>query len=147
MNQAQQGKKLQNQVDDATQKVGLLHGEVVFNQNLVTTLEKLRHLRQVLELGHNAVQSGNFGEAVEFLLAAEHELSSLPTSQLTKVTGILLAACTTVRHDLVEELKKCWKAFFRADFTTASFSVEYRIQRRQLVAIGKTQLIIRKALL
>lgn len=147
MNQAQQGENLQNQVDDATQKVGLLHGEVIFNQNLVTILEKIRQLRQVLGLGQKAVQSGSVGEAVEFLLVAEHGLGSLPTSQVTRVTEVLLAACTTVRHDLVEELTKCWKGLFRADFTSATFSVEYRMQGRQLVAIGETQLIIDKALL
>lgn len=147
MNQAAYGDKLQNQVDDATQKVHLLHGEVDFNRNLVATLEKIQELRRVLGLGRKAVQSENLDEAVDYLLHAERELATLPASQITKVTGLLLANVAEFRHNLVGDLKNCWKTLFRADFTTSTFSVTHRTQRRQLAAIGKLLLILHKALL
>lgn len=142
MNQAKQGETLQNQVDDATQKVGLLLGEVDFNQNVVEILGKIRGLRQVLRQGQKAVQSESFGEAVDILLGAEHDLNTLPARQITKVYGLLLAGVTEFRHELIEELTKCWKGFFRADFTTATFSVKHRVQSRHLAPVSRLSLTI-----
>ena len=136
MNQAQQSEKLQNQVDDAAQKVELLHSEVEFSQSIIETLEKIRGLRQVLERGQRAVQLESLGEAVDLLLIAERDLKTLPASQITKVAGLLSASVTGFRHDLVEQLTRCWKDFFQTDLTTATFSVRHRTQRRQLAKVG-----------
>lgn len=130
MNQARQGETLQNQVDDATQKVGLLLGEVDFNQDVVTVLKKIGRLRQVLKQGQNAVQSDGLGEAVELLLVGEHELNTLPARQITKVYGLLSSSIDELRHDLIERLTKYWKGFFHTDFTTTTFSVKYQVQSR-----------------
>lgn len=128
MNQAKQGETLQSQVDDATQKVELLRGEVDFNQDVATVLKKVGGLRQVLKQGQNAVQSDNFGKAVELLLVAEHELNTLPARQITKVYGLLSSSITELRHDLIEILTEYWKGFFHTDFTTTTFSVKHQVQ-------------------
>ncbi len=147
MNQAKRSERLRSQVDDATQKVALLHGEVEFNQNLVATLEKIRGLRQALELGQKALHSENLAEAVNFFLVAEQEHNSLPASQIVKVTGLLRASVAEYRHDLVEKLMRCWKAFFRADLSTTTFSIQYRMQRTQLASLGELLLTIHKVML
>ena len=140
MNQAKQGETLQNQVDDATQKVALLLGEVEFNQNVVEILEQIRRLRQVLRKGQQAVQSESLAEAVDILLIAEHELNTLPAGQITKVYGLLLASVTEFRHDLLEKLTKFWKGFFQTDFTTTTFSIKHRLQSRQLALNSRLSL-------
>lgn len=133
---------LRNEVNDATQKVELLHGEIGFIQNLTGTLEKIRSLRQVLERGQEAVQSGILSEAVDLLVLAEHKISTPLGSQITKVTGLLHAGVTEFRNDLVEQLKKYWRVFFQADLTTATFSVKRRMQGEQLAPTEKSLLII-----
>lgn len=142
MTQAQQGEVLQNRVDDATQKVGLLHGEIEFNQKLVEILEQVRKLRQMLKQGQTAVQSENFGEAVETLLSAEHELNTLPARQITKVYGLLSVSITEIRHDLIEKLTSYWKGFFQADLTANTFSVKHRVQSRRLALIRRLLLTV-----
>lgn len=144
MNQAKQGENLQSQVHDAAQKVGLLLGEVEFNQDVVIVLKQIGRLRQVLRQGQKAVQSENFGEAVDLLLVAEHELNTLPARQITKVYGILLASTTEVRHDLVEKLTKCWKAIFHTDFTTTTFSVKHQVQSRSITQTSRLSLTDRR---
>lgn len=135
MNQAKRGETLQNQVNDATRKVGLLLGEVEYNQNVVEILEQIRQLKQVLRQGQEAVRSERLDEAVDFLLFAEHELNTLPARKITKIYGLLSASITEIRHGLVEKLKKCWKAFFQTDFTTATFSVKRWLPSKRLAEL------------
>ena len=130
MNQTEEGESLQNQVDDAAQKVELLLGEVEFNQSAAAILKQIGKLRQLLRQGQEAVYSEKFSEAAELLIAAENELNTLPACQITKVYGLLVASITEIRHDLVEKLTKCWKAFFHTDFTTTTFAVKNQVQSK-----------------
>lgn len=130
MNQAKEGESLQNQVDDAAQKVELLLGEVEFNQSAAAILKQIGKLRQLLRQGQEAVDSENFGEAADLLIAAENELNAIPAHQITKVFGLFVASITEVRHDLVEKLTKYWKAFFHTDFTRTTFAVKHQVQSK-----------------
>lgn len=130
MTQAQHGEILQDQVNDAANKVDLLQEELAFNETLARTLGIIRGLRQTLCLVEKAVQNSDFLAAEKFLEKAEDELAKVLASQNPKVAGLIQAKIADLRYAVVESLTDFWKILVQVDHTDLSISIKDQIQRR-----------------
>ncbi len=132
MEQARQGELLEEQVNDATSKLGLLNGEVAFNKSLGATLEGVQAIQRTLDLVQRAILAGRLLEAVDLLGQVVGELESIPVPRSTRVAGILAAKVADLRNDAVENLTDCWKAYICVDPARSSIKVSRSLKGRSL---------------
>lgn len=128
--EAEHGGELQSQVIDAASKVSLLRREVLSNETLVITLEKIAGLCHTLGLIEVSTRSDNFLDAIALLEKAENELGTLGVGPGTKVAGLLQAHTKALRYRLVEILSSCWHALLHVDSTLSTISIRNQVMRR-----------------
>lgn len=130
MEQARQGELLEEQVNDATSKVGLLNGEVAFNKSLGATLERVQAIQRTLDLVQRALLAGRLIEAVDFLRQVEEELDSIAVPRSTRVAGVLNSKVADLRKDVIEKLIDCWKAYICVDSARSSIKITRNLNGR-----------------
>lgn len=130
MEQARQGKLLEDQINDAASKVGLLNGEVSFDKSLGGTLERLQAMQRTLNAVQAAILDGRLLEAVDLLGQVEGEFDSIPVSRSTRVAGVLRAKITDLRNDVGEKLIDCWKAYIGVDSARSSIRITQSLNGR-----------------
>ena len=130
MEQARQGELLEEQVNDAISKLGLLNGEVAFNTSLGATLEGLQAIQRTLDLVRRAILAGRLLEAVDLLGQVVEELDSIPVPQSTRVASLLGAKVTDLRNDVVEKLIGCWKAYICVETARSSIKISRSLNGR-----------------
>lgn len=130
MEQARQGKLLEDQVNDAASKVGLLNGEVSFDKSLGGTLERLQAMQRTLNIVQGAILDSRLLEAVDLLGQVEGEFDSIPVSRSTRVAGVLGAKITDLRNDVGEKLIDCWKAYIGLDSARSSIRITQSLNGR-----------------
>lgn len=108
----------------------LLAVENIFYGKLVQILENMRTVQRVLGKTEQAIQMDQFEEAVELLCTAEDLLSVMQECQDTRVTGLLQANVSAVRHDLEGSLVECWNSAFRIDLSSSKIFIQNQIQRK-----------------
>ena len=123
MEQAKQGELLEEQVNDATSKVGLLHGEVAFNKSLGATLEGVQAIQRTLDDVQRAILDGQLLQAVDLVGQVEGELDSIGVPRSTRVAGVLDAKVANLRNEVVERLTDCWKARICVDSARSSIKI------------------------
>ena len=130
MEQARQGEVLYDQVNDAASKVGLLHGELVFNKSLETTLERVQAIQKSLDLVQRALLDDRLLECVDLIGQVEEELDSISVPRSSRVAGALGARATDLRDDVVEKLTGCWKAYVSVDSARSSIKISRNLSGR-----------------
>ena len=130
MEQARQGELLEEQVNDATSKLGLLNGEVAFNKSLGATLEGVQAIQRTLDIVQRAILAGRLLEAVDLLEQVIGELESMLVPRSTRVAGILAAKVDDLRNDVVEKLTDCWKAYICVDPARSSIKISRSLKGR-----------------
>ena len=130
MEQAQQGELLEEQVNDATSKLGLLHGEVTFNKSLGATLEGVQAIQRTLSDVRRAILDGQLLQAVDLVGQVEGQLDSNGVPRSTRVAGVLDAKVTSLRNDLLERLTDCWKARICVDSARSSIKISRSLDGR-----------------
>lgn len=123
MEQAQQGELLEEQVNDATSKVGLLHGEVAFNKSLGATLEGVQAIQRTLDDVQRAILDGQLLQAVDLVGQVEGELDTIGVPRSTRVAGVLDVKVANLRNEVVERLTDCWKARICDDPARSSIKI------------------------
>ena len=108
VDQAQNGQKLEERVEDASSKVDLLHGEIFFNESLGATLERVQIIQRELELVQRATLDNRLEEAVDLITQAHEDLASLSAIRSTKILNILEAKTTDLRSLVREKLTDSW---------------------------------------
>ena len=129
MQQARQGEVLDEQVEDATSKVGLLHGELAFNKSLGATLEKIQAIQRTLDVVQTAILAGRLLEGVGLIGQVEEELESISVPRSTRVVGILGARVAHLRNDMIEKLSNCWKAYVSVNPASSSITISRSLDR------------------
>ena len=124
MSQAQDGQKLQDQVKDAASKVHLLENEVVFNENLVISMERIFAVRRTLDRIQEAVLGNNLLEATGLLDQGDTQLSSLQDSQNSRVAGLLRTRIADLREDVVANARKCWSDLAGVNAATSTVTIK-----------------------
>lgn len=146
--QARQGELLDEQVNDAASKVGLLDGEMDFNKSLGATLERLQVTQRTLNLVQRAILDSRLLEAVNLLGQVEGELDSIPVPPSTRVAGVLDAKIADLRNDVVEGLTDCWKAYICVDPVKSSIKISRSLNGSSpAVSSCESRLIIFQTLL
>lgn len=130
MEQARQAELLEEQVNDATSKVGLLNGEVAFNKSLAATLEALQATKRTLDLVQKAILAGQLLSAVDLSRQVEGELDSIPVPQSARVAGVVGAKAADLRNDVVERLIESWKAYICVDSGRSSIKISRSLNGR-----------------
>ena len=130
MEEARQGELLEERVNDAASKVGLLNGEVAFNKSLGATLERIQAVQRTLNLVQRAILEGRLLEAVDLFGQVEGELKSTPVPRSTRVAGVLGARVADSRNDVVEKLRNCWNAYICVDPARASIKITSSLNGR-----------------
>ena len=130
MEQARQGEVLEEKVNDATSKVGLLNGELAFSKSLGATLERVQAIQTNLDLVQGAVLAGRFLEAVDIIGQVEGELDSIPVPRNTRVAGVLVAKVADLRTGVIEKLTDCWKAYVCTDSARSSIKISRSLNGR-----------------
>ena len=148
MEQAQHGETLEEQVNDATSKLGLLNGELAFNESLRATLEEVQATQRTLDLVQRAIVAGRLLEAVDLLEQVGGELDSIPVSRSTRVAGILGLKAADLRNDVVKKLTDCWKVYICVDSARSSIKFSHSLNGRSpVVASSDPRLITLQTLL
>ena len=130
MEQARQGEVLQDQVKDASRKVGLLHGELVFNKSLEAKLEKVQAIQKSLDLVERALLDDRLLECVDLIRQVEEELDPISVPRISRVADALGARATDLRDDVVEKLTGCWKAYISVDAARSSIKISRNLSGR-----------------
>lgn len=128
--QAGQGELLEDRVNDAASKVGLLNGEVAFTKSLGATLEGVQAIQKTLALVQKAILADRLLEAVDLLGQVEGKLDSIHVPRSTRVAGVLGAKIADLRKDAVEKLTGYWKAYICVDAARSSIKISRSLNRR-----------------
>ena len=123
MESARQGEVLEEKVNDATNKVDLLNGELAFNKSLGATLERLQAIQRTLCLVQEAILAGQLLEGVDLIGQVDEELNSVSVPRSTRVAGVFGARVADLRNDVVEKLTDCWKSYVCVDSTRSSIKI------------------------
>lgn len=126
---------MEEQVNDAASKVGLLNGEVAFNKSLGTVLERLQAIQRTLDLAQRATLDDRLLAAVDLLGQVEEDLASLSVSRSTRVAGVLGAKITDLREHVIEKLTRCWKTFVNVNSARSSIVINQHSKRMPLIFI------------
>ena len=121
---------MEEQVNDATNKVRLLHGEVAFNKSLGTTLEGVQAVQRTLDHVQRAILAGQLLEAVDLVGQVEEEFDSAGVPRSTRVAGVLDAKVANLRNDVIERLTDCWKARICVDPARSSIKISRSLNGR-----------------
>lgn len=121
---------MEEQVNDATSKLGLLNGELTFNKSLGATLEGVQAIQRTLDDVRRAILDGQLLQAVDLVGQVEGQLNSISVPRSTRVAGILDAKVASLRNDVLERLTDCWKACVCVDSTRSSIKISRSLDGR-----------------
>ncbi|KAL9126076.1 MAG: hypothetical protein Q9217_004820 [Psora testacea] len=113
--QAGYGKSLEEGVADAAGKVRLLESELLFNNSLEVTLERLQALRSQLDQIQRAVVENNLPTAVELIGSVGDDIASLTPSPNSRVAAAFSSNRADLRSDVTQKLTNCWMAYLHID--------------------------------
>ncbi len=126
--QAQDGQKLQDQVNDAASKVRLLQNEVVFNESLATTMERILAVRRTLDHIQEAILGNNLLEAAGLLDQGNAELGSLQECQNSRVAGLLRTRIADLRQGVVMDTRKCWSDLICINAAASTITIKQQLE-------------------
>lgn len=101
----------------------LLNGEIVFNKDLGSILERLQAIQQTLELVQTATFDDRLGEAVESLGKTDGYIKALSLTKSTRISGVLDAKVTDMRNHIKERLIDHWHRHIIIDPARSSIGV------------------------
>lgn len=128
--QADEGSQLQTAVDDAASKVGLLNGEVAFNETLAGTLLGINELRSTLDSVQGVTLDCRLLDAVSSLQEAERQLGSVQAGRNTRPAELLGAKIADSRVAVEKALTECWESIIHIDTTNSTISIQNEAERR-----------------
>ena len=128
--QARQGELLERKLDDASNKVGLLNGELAFSKSLGATLEKLQAIRKTFDDIQQAIFAGRLLEAVNLIGQVEDGLESIPVPRSTRVASVFSARVADLRNDVVERLMDRWKVYICVDLDRSLVKISHTLGGR-----------------
>ncbi|MCJ1395890.1 hypothetical protein MMC18_008776 [Xylographa bjoerkii] len=138
---AKTGKVLQSEAEDASGKVDLLKGEVIFNEVLSSTLQQVHDLRHTLDTAQDAAIQNKLPDAIALLKKADRELSELRGCENTRLAGLVRGKVADLHKLVAETLTEQWNVLIHIDPNTSTISFHRKING---LLRGKI-LILRKA--
>ena len=106
--QSDAGKTLDDRVGDASSKVDLLKGEVMFNETLVKTLEHIQRIHHLLNSVQEAALGDRLVDAIVLLEKAQEEIGLLRSYENTTISTILKGKAAELNKAVIETIEECW---------------------------------------
>ncbi|KAL9118319.1 MAG: hypothetical protein Q9187_005137 [Circinaria calcarea] len=127
--QADEGSQLQVVVDDAAAKVGLLNGEVAFNEALAGILQEIKELQSTLASVQGATVDYRLLDAVSLLQEAERQLASTRAGRNTRPAELLGKKIADLRVAVEKTLTDSWDSIIHIDATSSLISIQHETKR------------------
>ncbi|KAL8826478.1 MAG: hypothetical protein Q9191_003779 [Dirinaria sp. TL-2023a] len=124
------GDHLQDEIRDASAKVGLLKEEVLFTETLIAVYERIDRIRKRLDEVQDSMLREESDQAIEGLVAAENELRTLTPSPTTRVTSLLRTKLSRLHEDATARMLEYWRSMVYFDSLTASFNIKHQLHER-----------------
>lgn len=113
--EAQQADQLEEEANDAANKVALLDKELAFNQGLATTLDRLQALRHTLDSIQSAILDDQLLHAVDLLRNAKESVASTHVLRTATVAVVFRSRIIDLRKETAEKLISCWDEYINVD--------------------------------
>ncbi|MCJ1431747.1 hypothetical protein MMC27_001102 [Xylographa pallens] len=124
---ANKGQELESKAEDASGKVDLLKGEVIFNEALSSTLQQVHDLRHTLDTAQNAAIQNSLPDAIALLKKAERELSELHGCENTRLAGLVRGKVADLHKLVAETLTEQWNTLIHIDSNRLKISFHRKI--------------------
>ena len=122
VSQANRENELKLQAEDASGKVDLLKGEVIFNEALSSTLQRVHGLRHTLDTAQDAAIENNLPDAIALLKKADRELSELRGCENTRLAGLVKGKVADLHKLVAETLTEQWNNLIHIDINKSTIS-------------------------
>ena len=126
---ARQGEDYEKAFQDAKAKVDLLDGEVVFNDTLASTLQRVHDVHNTLDGAERATMDYKLMDAITNIRDAERLLKAIRSSRATRLTELLQARVTDQIASLEKVVIDCWDSMIQVDRKNFSLSIQQQTHR------------------
>lgn len=118
-----ESQRLRSIAQDHAAKTALLKQEVAFNQELVSTLEKIQTLSKKLDDARISLGNGDIIEAIDGVEELERELHEESALGSTRVATILADRASSFRESIGDEVRLRWRDLVRIDRAAGKLEV------------------------
>lgn len=122
--QAEAGKTLHANVDDASSKATLLKNELAFNDTLQATLERIKQASDLLDKAQDATVEQNIIEALDTLKMADDYIVHLGPFRDTRVAAVLHKRASQLRDTLAGSSLETWNLLIAVDVSKKCVTIK-----------------------
>ena len=123
---------METQSDDAARKIELLQTEVAFNGSLVSTLQNIQAVRELLESAQSAGLGGNLLESVSLIGQAQVKLDQLEGCGNTTLVDLIRVKIADIRNTTAKTLTESWNNLVHVNVEESSITINQEDQRLTL---------------
>ncbi|KAK8168092.1 hypothetical protein IWX90DRAFT_425066 [Phyllosticta citrichinensis] len=127
--QAEAGRTLQANVQDATSKVALLRSELVYNETLEATLVRIKQASDLLDKAEDAAAEYQIINALDDLKEAEDYIVHMGSYKDTKVVGVLQKRIKQLRAGMAENAMDSWYLLLSVDISKNTATLKQQVNR------------------
>ncbi|KAL9063892.1 MAG: hypothetical protein Q9157_008043 [Trypethelium eluteriae] len=127
--QAEAGKALQSNIDDASSKVGLLQNELAFNGTLSETLVRIKDTKRLLDEAQGAAVARDVITAINKLENVDQSTVGKGSLGSARVSGLLQNRVKSLRNDLIEETLRRWNMLITFDYSRSRVVICNKIEQ------------------
>ncbi|PGH15852.1 hypothetical protein AJ80_05383 [Polytolypa hystricis UAMH7299] len=138
--QHEEGKILQTQTQDATNKVETMRDEIAFNQSLSETLLEIRRIDRLAASIHDALAKDQLIKAIDTLEELDSLLAQPPLPLNCAVIGILSGNAAKLRHSVIAALRQKWDILVKVDARTGTMTIAANHSELEALLSGLTKL-------
>ncbi|EOD49321.1 putative centromere kinetochore protein zw10 protein [Neofusicoccum parvum UCRNP2] len=125
--QAEAGRTLHANVEDASSKVTLLKNELAFNDTLTATVERIKQASDLLDKAQDAAVEHDIIEALNKMKQADDYIIHLGPFRDTRVAGVLHKRVSQLREALAENTMGAWNLLLVVDVPNKRVSINQNI--------------------
>lgn len=125
---AKDGRALREKLQDASAKVKLLDGEVVFNDSVVDTLRELQNVRTTTDATSAAIEHGQLVEASKSLKQSEVQASRIGSLVGTGLIGVIRERIEKIRSKVIDIVEETWSKLIVVDSSTHRLTIHTQVE-------------------
>ncbi|KAK7542534.1 uncharacterized protein J3D65DRAFT_219724 [Phyllosticta citribraziliensis] len=134
--QAEAGRTLQANVQDATSKVALLRSELVYNETLEATLVRIKQASDLLDKAEDAAAEYQTLNALDDVKEAEDYIVHMGSNKDTKVVGVLQKRIKQLRAGMAENAMDSWYLLLSVDISKNTAILKQQVDRTYPVQLS-----------
>ncbi|KAK7550673.1 hypothetical protein IWX49DRAFT_610787 [Phyllosticta citricarpa] len=134
--QAEAGRTLKANVQDATSKVALLRSELVYNETLEATLVRIKQVSDLLDKAENAAAEHRIINALDSTREAENYIVHMGPYKDTKVVAVLQKRIKQLRAGMAENAMDSWYLLLSVDLSKNRATLKQQVDRTTPVQLS-----------